>query len=252
MGFRLIMNVSKKAMEKLTKEREERGVWSDFESFAKNTSLFRDEYTALAASNAFACLGLDRFEALWRAEAVPFKELLDVEERKLKWRELNSLETAQLDFQSTGVSVEIHPVEQLRERFWCYGLKKEALTLSRDLTDASAKKPVSVFGLVLVRQAPPSAKGMVFYTLEDETGFLNLALSPQVYHKFSETLDRSGFLCVTGQLQKAGVNYCSILVSEVHEEEPTKIQQFRKAHPTTRQQSQSSSPQIVPQPRNFR
>lgn len=248
LGFRLIKGLSESSMREVVQKREVVGVWTSFDQFLQTVRLYRDEFTALAASNAFACFGMNRFEAIWKAEAVPYRELVDIEEKQINWKKLNTLETSQLDFQSTGVSIEIHPVEQMREHHWNYNIQKQKVCLAQNLVKLPNKKSVSVFGLVLVRQAPPSAKGMIFYTLEDETGFLNLALTPQVYHKFAYSLDRAGFLCVTGQLQKVGAEYASILVSEVHTEKNLKIEALTSPE-------NSLHPALVlqaPAPRNFR
>ena len=70
---------------------------------------------------------------------------------------------------------------------------------------------VHVFGMVMVKQSPPTAKGMVFVTLEDETGFINLVFHPHKYACFFEMIEHHPFLCACGELQVAG-DYRSILV----------------------------------------
>jgi DNA polymerase III alpha subunit len=57
---------------------------------------------------------------------------------------------------------------------------------------------------------------MVFFTLEDEHGFLNLVFTPQIFEKFSSLVHRQSFLCVSGRLQRQGLAY-SILVQRVYE-----------------------------------
>lgn len=84
---------------------------------------------------------------------------------------------------------------------------------------------VHAFGMTLIKQAPPSAKGMVFITLEDENGFINLAFAPKTYRKFHQLIEGCGFLCISGKLQKAS-NYHSILVERVHPERRTDIKEL--------------------------
>ena len=67
----------------------------------------------------------------------------------------------------------------------------------------------------LVRQAPPTAKGMVFFTLEDESGFINLVFTPQVYERYCYLINGQGFLCTEGKLQKQNEGH-SILVNKVY------------------------------------
>ena len=88
------------------------------------------------------------------------------------------------------------------------------LVLSCDLIELTADTDVFVFGMVLVKQSPGSAKGMVFVTLEDEKGFLNLAFTPQVYTRFYRQVDQQSYLCVVGKLQRVNESH-SILVKRV-------------------------------------
>lgn len=246
LGFRLISGLSRKAVDHLVEVRNQEGPWKDFRHFLQTTSIYRDDYSAMAAANAFQCLGLNRFDALWKAEAVPFKDLVDVEERTIRWKDKDVFQMSQLDFQAFGTTLETHPVKVLRQSYWCYGLKKENISSALQLEDLKSNRMVSIFGMALVRQAPPSAKGMVFFTLEDETGFINLAFAPQVYKKFYHLIERSGFLCVSGKLQKAG-KYHSILVSVVHPEERSKITALH----VREQKTWSHTPSLKTNPRNY-
>ena len=71
-----------------------------------------------------------------------------------------------------------------------------------------------VCGMVLLRQAPPTAKGVVFLTIEDETGTINLIFQPHVYERTREHVIRSGFLCVRGRREDNG-GQGALLVREV-------------------------------------
>jgi error-prone DNA polymerase len=93
------------------------------------------------------------------------------------------------------------------------------LIKAEQLEKLPADRDVFVFGMLLVKQSPGSAKGMVFITLEDESGFINLVFSPDVYARFYTLVERQAFLCVVGKLQKAN-NYHSILVKRVFEQQP--------------------------------
>ena len=66
---------------------------------------------------------------------------------------------------------------------------------------------MKLFGMILVRQAPPSAKGMMFITLEDEYGFINLVVSPQVYELYHNLIESYAFVCVEAKMQKEGEGY---------------------------------------------
>ncbi len=233
LGFRLVSGLSEKAVQEITRVRQQRGPWRDLDDFIQTTSIYRDDYSALAAANSFQAFGLSRFDAIWRAEAVPYKQLLDVDERKLQWRSKNTFEKAQMDFRATGTTLETHPVQVLRQSYWHYNLAKNLISLAKDLERIKVNTHVHTFGMTLIKQAPPSAKGMVFITLEDESGFVNLAFTPQVYKKFYPLVEGSGFLCVSGRLQKAS-NYHSILVTQVHSEKRGDIQNlYQDSAPTS-------------------
>jgi error-prone DNA polymerase len=73
---------------------------------------------------------------------------------------------------------------------------------------------VYAFGLVLVRQAPMTAKGMEFFTMEDESGFINLVFNPQTLALYKHIAHAHAFLCIRGRLQRQGEGH-SILVQQV-------------------------------------
>tara|TARA_Y100000590_G_scaffold470758_1_gene669557 strand:+ start:30462 stop:33683 length:3222 start_codon:yes stop_codon:yes gene_type:complete len=212
LGFHMVNKLSKNGAEGLVFQREKSGPWHSFDRFSRDTALFRDDITALAAADCFRDFNLDRSNALWMSEAIPHKPMIDGEERKIDWMQEGRMERVMKDFKAFNTSLHDHPVKIIREESWCYPLKLKDLTLSAGLTQITENKNVNVFGMVRVKQSPPTAKGMVFITMEDETGFINLALHPYKYAAFVETVEKESFLCVNGELQMAG-DYRSILVN---------------------------------------
>ena len=75
---------------------------------------------------------------------------------------------------------------------------------SGELASRRNNERVLVAGLVIVRQRPPSAKGFVFFTLEDEEGLVNLVVRPKVYERHRGVLRNNPLLLVEGQLQCGG------------------------------------------------
>ena len=246
LGFRLVSGLSQKAVDQFLGVRANHGLWTSLDHFIQTTSIYRDDYSALAAANAFQSLGVERFDALWRVEAVPYKDMIDVDERRLKWKSKSSLDRTQMDFKATGVSLETHPSKVLREHYWSYDLDPKTIQKADQLVTADIKKPVHVFGMTLIKQAPPSAKGMVFLTLEDETGFINLAFAPNTYKTYYKLIEGYGFLCVTGKLQKVG-NYQSILVTRVHDISRLQSHQTAMIQPVENEQAQV----LKLKPRNY-
>lgn len=218
-GFRVVKGLPETKVNQLVDVRVNKlkREWRDLDDFIRSNKLARDDYTAIAATNAFSCFGLSREDALWKAEAIPVKELIDIEEKKINWDQKSQLEEAQLDFNSTGTTLRTHPVEILKTGQWNYTLNQASILQSKALEDLPEMPGIYVFGMITVKQAPPSAKGMVFYTIEDETGLINLVFTPQIYSAYFHIIEKSTFLCVMGDLQKAG-KFHSILVKMVIEQ----------------------------------
>ena len=176
----------------------------------------------LAAADAFRSLGLDRRDALWAVRGL--NRAGDKDDLAL-WRhvQLNELEPdAHLppmplgehvveDYRALSLSLKAHPVSFLRER-----LNMRRILRCADLEHMSApqtaRKPnralprIKVAGLVLVRQRPGSAKGVVFMTIEDETGVANAIVWPKVFEAQRAQVIGARFVAITGRLQnEAGV-----------------------------------------------
>jgi len=214
LGFRLVNGLAEAAVDKIIQQRGESGSWHSFEQFTRDCELARDEITALAAADIFTDFSDSRSDALWKSEAAPYKPMLDSVDDSIDWKPEAKLESIQKDFRAFKTSLGKHPVEIIKSEQWPYPVTPEKFTLSQRLNVLPADIDVFVFGMVLVKQSPGSAKGMVFVTLEDEAGFINLAFTPQVYTRFYRQVDQQPFLAVVGRLQRVNESH-SILVKRV-------------------------------------
>src|SRR6202044_1961837 len=106
------------------------------------------------------------------------------------------------DYVTTGLSLKDHPVRFFRERLSALGAMRKAALRGDDLRQESR---VTVAGLVLVRQRPGTAKGVIFMTLEDETDIANIIVWPKAFEKNRRTVMTARFLAVRGRLQRAGL-----------------------------------------------
>ena len=114
---------------------------------------------------------------------------------------LNQLESIGWDYLSTGHSVRGHPLEPFREE-----LRRQGLPDARGLAEKQDGDRVSYAGMVICRQRPMTAGGVVFMTLEDENGFVNLVVWSSVFEKYRKVILSSSLLGVSGSLQcKDGV-----------------------------------------------
>lgn len=110
---------------------------------------------------------------------------------------LTSAEQLVLDYEHKGLSVSDHPL-----RYYRRSLKKLGGRTAFDLAYLKHGSPVCVGGLVLNRQRPGTATGVVFMTIEDETGFCNLILWTRVFEKYERVARQSDLLFIEGTIER--------------------------------------------------
>ena len=183
------------------------------EELARRGRLSRRCLELLAEADAFRSLGMDRREGLWRVKAMT----PEARTREMKANEQGSLlaglgleeEPVLLprmklpahvaeDYRTTGLSLKAHPCRFFRPLLTQLGAVPTAQLKS--MRDGAR---VTVGGLVLIRQRPGTAKGVVFATLEDETGIANAVVWPDVFTPNRRTVMTASFLVVSGKLQVA-------------------------------------------------
>jgi error-prone DNA polymerase len=161
------------------------------------------ELRALAAAGAFrSWVPGERREALWRvlAELRARGTGGPLAPPALSPAGLPSLQTAErilADHHHTGFSLEEHPMRLLRPRLDPLGVESVGALRGPERRDGER---VTAAGLVIVRQRPGTAKGFVFVGLEDETGRLDVIVSPKTYAEQRETINGNGILAVAGRL----------------------------------------------------
>jgi error-prone DNA polymerase len=214
LGLNMISSLSKKSGLQIQTSRQRHGIWNTWEDFLQHTKIPRHDLTALAAANAFYALGLSRRSAIWIAAAAPHAAWLEDVDLSGRFPEETTQQSIQQDFSSTQTSLYMHPAQFIREDSWCYNVARTKLKRANDLESLIPNQIIHVFGMILIQQRPPSANGMMFITLEDETGFINLALTPETLQNVSSKMSGQSFLCVSGKLQRQGPTH-SILVKDV-------------------------------------
>jgi error-prone DNA polymerase len=168
----------------------------------------------IAEADAFrAGLGLARREALWaikalRDEPLPLFAAAAVREAGIvpeqseptvSLRPMKSGREVVEDYSHLGLTLRAHPVSFLRAE-----LARRRVTTCAEAVAARNRRWVHVAGLVLVRQRPGSAKGVMFITLEDETAVANLVVWTKVFEKFRRIVLGSGMIGVKGRVQREG------------------------------------------------
>ncbi len=163
---------------------------------------------ALARADAFASMGLSRRDVLWAVRA--FSEaalpLLDARpavrdlEPQVSLPGLTLGEQVVDDYATISMSLRAHPLALLRPM-----LSERYLSHSEKLKDARNGDRIRLAGLVLVRQRPGTASGVVFVTLEDEFGIANLVVWPKVFEAHRRIVRGARLLAVSGTVQREGL-----------------------------------------------
>jgi len=184
--------------------------YPDLHTLWRRTGLDAGALEALANADAFGSLGLDRRHALWAVKGLPDARPLplfdgpDAGERgpepEVRLPELSQGENVAEDYASLRMTLRAHPVSFLRD-----GLRDEGFVPTEALWDIEPKRRVQVAGLVLVRQRPGSAQGVIFATLEDESGIANIVLWPGVFAQYRQTFLQASLLGVRGPIQRDGL-----------------------------------------------
>ena len=175
---------------------------------ARRAALDREALLHLARAGAFASLGLDRRRAVWEAmrclERPDSRPLLDgLDDDDEDDGELLPLlspeEEVVADYRTAGLSLTAHPLQF--DRDW---LAASGVATIADAVGLPEGRRVQVAGIVLTRQRPATAKGMIFLTIEDETGAANIVVHPHVWEAADLAARRAAVLVVHGRIQRRG------------------------------------------------
>lgn len=177
------------------------------ESLWLRAGLRPDVLTRLAEADVFSDMGLARRDALWAVKAIRdhkplplFNDPIDgeaIDEPQINLPVMQLGEEVVEDYVTTRLTLRAHPMELLRP------------SLPGVVTNASLRKIAlgryRVCGLVITRQRPGTASGVIFLTLEDETGVSNVVVWPKVYERFRRIVMGGRLLQVRGYLQREGI-----------------------------------------------
>ncbi|EGE58296.1 UNVERIFIED_ORG: DNA polymerase-3 subunit alpha/error-prone DNA polymerase [Rhizobium esperanzae] len=207
LGFRQIKGLSSDDMKRLVDNRGQgygsvRDLWL-------RSGLPKSVIERLADADAFRSIHLSRREALWAVRALDVKSAaeelplfeqvrhIDLQpEPAAKLPDMLPGEQVIEDYRYLSLSLKAHPVSFLREE-----LRKAGITRNVDLLSVPNGKRVTIAGLVLVRQRPGSAKGVIFMTLEDETGVANAIVWNAMFDKYRAVVMGARLVKIRGRLQ---------------------------------------------------
>ncbi|MGV8094919.1 MAG: error-prone DNA polymerase [Mangrovibacterium sp.] len=209
LGFRQVQGLRQEDMQVLVNGRKTSGRELSYRSIDDlvQAGVPPSALERLADADAFRSLGLDRRQALWNVSALHDHPMgifagTSSESTKEGLTELPLMTPGEhviQDYASTSLSLKAHPVSFVRRK-----LNQLKVTPTSELNAMKNGMFVRVCGLITVRQHPSTAKGVLFITIEDETGFANLVVWANTFEKYRKDILQARLLMVTGKLQVEG------------------------------------------------
>lgn len=199
MGLRYVKSLGETDWESIAGARQI-AQFASLDDVILRTTLDEDLLGKLVEAGAFEGFAVDRRTALWnvrrlaRTRGEPLS--LPARESAPAFESLTSFEEVQWDYRTTSHSPRRHPLEPLRPSLAHLGLPD-----ARTVASMKNGEKVRYAGLVICRQRPGTAGGVVFMTLEDETGFVNAVVWESVFQRHSVLAKTVSFLGITGKLQ---------------------------------------------------
>jgi error-prone DNA polymerase len=205
LGLRQVAGLSEDDAKRMIERRTE--PYRDPADLWRRSGLSKRQIIALARADAFASLGLTRRDVLWAVRGFSDAQLplLDAQPQVRDLEPAVTLPTLTLgeqvvdDYGSFSMSLRSHPLALLRP-----ALTQKGVSGTTVLKNSKNDDLFTLAGLVLVRQRPGTASGVVFVTIEDESGIANLVVWPKVFEAHRRIVMGSRLLGVRGRIQRAG------------------------------------------------
>ncbi len=216
LGFRQIAGCRQKDADRLVAARG--SGYRTLHELWRRSGLGPAALETLAKGDAYSSLFIDRRRALWQIHALDDGQMplfdpdeaspgaqdwpshIPVDDLEAPLPVMHLGEQVVEDYDSLSFSLRAHPLSLLRHR-----LNALDLSPSKQLATAPNNDRIKVGGLVLVRQRPGTASGVIFMTLEDETGIANIVVWPKVFETFRRTILASRLIAIEGKLQREGL-----------------------------------------------
>jgi len=201
LGMRRVKGLSRRAAEAIVDCRAGQP-FKDLIELAQRSGLNQAELSPLAAANALSAISGHRYQAYWQVAGIesasPLWGIGRFKEASPLLKIPSERDNTFADYASTGLTLGKHPLALLREV-----LDQQRVHTANRLSKCRPGQHVRVCGLVLNRQRPGTASGVIFITLEDETGYINLVLWPKVAETYRKAVLQSKLMFVIAEVQIA-------------------------------------------------
>ncbi|MEH6634382.1 MAG: error-prone DNA polymerase [Halioglobus sp.] len=204
LGLRLVKGLSRDGAQRVIEARQQ-APFRQISDLRQRAALQRRDMEALADADALTSLSGHRHQSQWQIMALEQpKPLLQDEQRQpssyfddtVQLPPPAIAEEVLADYRATGLTLRAHPMSLLRDRYPFNRCKRHT-----DLADIGNNRFVRIAGLVTCRQRPGSASGVLFLTLEDETGNSNIVIWQRTQQQFRQPLMTAQLLLVKGTLE---------------------------------------------------
>jgi error-prone DNA polymerase len=271
LGLRMVKGLANRDAARLVSERADQPFVS-VDDLWRRARIPVSALVELAEADAFRpSLGLARREALWairalRDEPLPLfaaaarreeAVIAELDEPAVSLRPMAAGNEVVEDYGHVGLTLRAHPVSFLRD-----DLRRQRIVSCQEAANLRDRRRVETAGLTLIRQRPGSAKGVIFVTIEDETGVANLVVWTKVFEKYRSIVMGASMLGVKGYVQREGevvhvvaqhlTDLSGMLASVGHRDRPFPLphgrgDEFHHASPSNDPRGQPK----IPRPRNL-
>jgi len=201
LGLGLVKGLKVNSSERVVESRKSR-LFESTEDLARRCGLDRRDLGALAAADALSSLAGHRRTALWETLAIDEATRLELPAIPVAPPALarpTEGEDIVADYETLGLTLRRHPLALLRDR-----LKKRRIHTATEVAQSRHGQFIRAAGIVTCRQRPATASGVIFVTLEDETGYVNLIVWNDLAERQRRELLASRLLMASGEVQREG------------------------------------------------
>ena len=201
LGLRLVKGLSKSGADQIIDARTN-ALFESVADLRRRTNINQKDLEALSAADALATLSGHRHKTHWAIMALKDARPLLVDEHRQQENDMDAItapsitENVIFDYQSTGLTLRAHPLALLRRQPPFDRCRRQT-----DLIAMGNRRFVRTAGLVTCRQRPGTASGVIFLTLEDETGNINVIVWPRVQEQFKAALMTAQLLLIKGTVE---------------------------------------------------
>jgi error-prone DNA polymerase len=205
LGLRLVKGLTEQSAKRLVEERTLNGPYQNMATLRKRAALPKLDLENLAAADALHSISGDRHQSQWQVLSLPeYRPLLASLDSEYQHQTENTgieapsiAENVLADYSTTGLTLREHPLSLLRDE-WPF----KRCTTQRETLTLPSQRFVRVAGLVTCKQRPGTASGVIFLTLEDETGNHNIVVWPKLQERCRQALMNARLLVVKGTLER--------------------------------------------------